>query len=266
MVNCMNSRDYFDKVAQDIDARAWRADNAPWANWAWTVVKKEMGVDPGSFIVDLGTGTGSAILNLLQSNSGARFLGVDFSEEMIRRARLKDYGRASVEFRISRIDRLRLPENSVDYFVSAGTFHHIQNKRRVLQNLSDMLKADGKFINLDLFRPKAKYLSEMEELRRGNPEAAAENDRIRQQFQWIYDDDPSHPREFHMDPYDFAQLLEDAGIGPATVHVSLQPGWAVVVGRKAEAPATETSEAGLRTSRRRSFRSVVASELSLTGS
>jgi len=99
----------------------------------------------------------------------------------------------------------------------------------------------------------------MEELRRQNPEAAVENDRVRQQFQWIYDDDRLHPREFHMDPHDFAQLLENAGIGPATVHVSLQPGWAVVVGRKAAARATETSEAGQRTSRRAVSEGVVAS-------
>ena len=76
------------------------------------------------------------------------------------------------------------------------------------------------------------YLAEMETLRRRNPDAAAENDRKREEFQWIYDRDLSHPREFHTDPYEFKQLLEGVGIGPAAVHVSLQPGFAVVVGRK----------------------------------
>jgi hypothetical protein len=49
----------------------------------------------------------------------------------------------------------------------------------------------------------------------------------------MYDSDLVHPREFHLDPYQFKDLLENAGLRSAKVHVSLQPGFAVVVGKKA---------------------------------
>lgn len=227
----MRVKDHFDLFAKDYDNLAWDQDTAPWAEWAWQVVRNEVGGAKGLFIVDLGAGTGRTIQNLLRFNPEARFLGVDFSEEMIGRARQKDYGVAGVEFQVTRIDKLRLPPQSVDVFTSFGTFHHIKNKRRVLKNLATMLKPGGKLVNADLFEPHEQYLSEMRELRNLYPEAAAENDRVRETFQWIYDQDRSHPKEFHTDPYEFQQLLRDFGFCQTVVHVSLQPGFAVVAGQ-----------------------------------
>ena len=228
----MRVKDHFDLFARDYDNLAWDQDTAPWAEWSWQVVRNEVGTADGLFIVDLGSGTGRTILNLLRFNKGSRFLGVDFSEEMISRALLKDYGETVVDFQVTRIDELRLPLQSVDVFVSFGTFHHIKNKRRVLNNLFAMLRPGGKLVNADLFEPQERYLSEMRELRRQNAEAAAENDRVRESFQWIYDRDQAHPREFHTDPYEFRGLLEGSGFHRAVVHVSLQPGFAVVAGKK----------------------------------
>jgi ubiquinone/menaquinone biosynthesis C-methylase UbiE len=228
----MRVASYFDQVAKEYDNLAWDQDTAPWAKWAWQIIRSEVGCASGLFIVDLGAGTGRTILNLIRFNPKARFLGVDFSEEMIRQARQKDYLPASVDFQLSRIDELRLSPESVDVFTTFGTFHHIKNKRRVLENLATMLKPGGKFVNADLFEPCEQYLSEMHELRRQAPEATTENDRVRESFQWVYDRDRSHPREFHTDPYEFKSLLEEFGFHPTTVHVSLQPGFAVVAGQK----------------------------------
>jgi ubiquinone/menaquinone biosynthesis C-methylase UbiE len=228
----MRVKEFFDQHAKDIDTLGWDADTAPWARWAWEVIEAEVGCAPARFIVDLGCATGRTIRNLTRFTPGASFLGVDFSEEMIRRARTKDYGGASVEFSIIRIDQLRLPPESVDVFLSFGTFHHVKNKTRVFQMLFQMLRPGGKFVNADIFEPRERYLAEMRDLRHRNPEAAAENDRIREQFQWLYDRDEAHPKEFHTDPYEFQELLESAGFRHAAVHVSLQPGFAVVAGRK----------------------------------
>ena len=229
----MRVKEFFDRLAEDFDSLVSIVDTAPWARWAWRVAEKEIGKASGCFIVDLGTGTGLTVLNLLRFTHNATFLSIDFSPNMIRKARAKNYGGASVEFRVQRIDQLRLPPHSVDHFVSYGTFHHIQNKVRIIRNLSTMLKPGGKFVNIDLFRPGSLYLAQMEKLRRANPAAAAENDRRREELQWIYDCDLAHPREFHVDPYQFRDLLDNAGLSPAKVHVSLQPGFAVVVGTKA---------------------------------
>lgn len=228
----MKVKEYFDSVAKDFDGLAGKVGVAPWVDWAWRVVAKEIGKASGCLIVDLGCGTGLTILNLLRFTSGARFLGVDFSEEMIRKARDKGYGGAVVEFRVTRIDQLQMSPYSVDHFISYGTFHHIQNKARVLKSLSGMLRPGGKFVNIDLFRLSGAYLAEIQELRRLDPKATAKNDKKREELQWIYDRDRSHPREFHTDPYEFKKLLENAGLGRARVHVSLEPGFALVVGEK----------------------------------
>ena len=176
----MKTRDYFDRCARILDQRAWKPATAPWAAWAWDVAAAEIGPATGRLIVDLGSGTGAGIENLLRSTRGARFIGVDFSEEMNRCARAKQLGRAedvSVEFRTERIDRLTLPSGSVGHFVSSGTFHHVRNKRAVFTRLLAMLEPGGSFVNIDHFRPGERYCRAMERLRRRHPAEAEENDR-----------------------------------------------------------------------------------------
>ena len=69
-----------------------------------------------------------------------------------------------------------------------------------------MLEPGGSFVNIDHFRSGDRTRAEMEQLRRMHPDQAAENDRVRQSFQWIYDQDRDHPIEFHTDPYEFCEL------------------------------------------------------------
>ncbi len=231
----MKAKEYFDRCARILDQRAWKPATAPWAAWAWDVAAAEIGPAAGKLIVDLGSGTGAGVENLMRTTHGASFLGVDFSEEMTRCASEKRLGRAeniAVEFRVQRIDRLDLPPDTVGHFVSSGTFHHVRNKRAVLARLFDMLEPGGSFVNIDHFRSGDRTRAEMEKLRRMHPDEAAENDRVRQSFQWIYDQDRDHPIEFHTDPYEFCDLLRDVGFRKARVYVSLQPNFAVVTARK----------------------------------
>ncbi|MCW2247716.1 ubiquinone/menaquinone biosynthesis C-methylase UbiE [Azospirillum fermentarium] len=224
---------YFEDFAARLDARAWTPDTAPWARWAWDVVERELGPADGVTVVDLGTGTGACIQAMLRFTRNARFIGVDFSEEMIRHASAKTYdGAAEVRFVVSRLDRLDLPPGSVDIVLSAGTFHHIRNKERVAAIILAMLRPGGRFVNIDHFRPGPRYRAETEALRRRHPEETAANDAARRAVQWIYDQDQGHPIEYHTDPYAFAAIMTDAGFTGATVHASLQPGYGVVTARK----------------------------------
>ena len=52
----MKVKEYFDKLAADLDSLAWNVGTAPWADWAWGVVEEEVGPPTGRFIVDLGAG------------------------------------------------------------------------------------------------------------------------------------------------------------------------------------------------------------------
>jgi ubiquinone/menaquinone biosynthesis C-methylase UbiE len=231
----MRTLPFFDRFARELDERAWNADTAPWAAEAWRSVEEELGSCEGSLVVDLGTGTGAAIEVMRRFAPRARYLGVDFSEEMIARARRKFVRTgAPVEFLRCRIDALRLAPCSVGHFVSQGTFHHVKNKARVLGQLLEMLAPGGKLVNLDHFIVRGRYARELDTLRRARPTAAARNDAVRASFQWLYDEDVDHPVEFHTDPYEFAALMRRTGFQELRVHPTLQPGYAVVVGRRPE--------------------------------
>lgn len=225
----MKTKDYFENFAFNLDANAWNAETAPWAKWSWKIVERSIGRAEGKVIVDLGTGTGAGIEKMAAFTRNARFIGVDFAENMIRKAMEKDYnGAASVDFLLSRIDTLKLPLHSVFAFVSSGTFHHIKNKRRVLTNLAQMLAPGGIFINIDHFRPSSRYKGEMESLQVCHPRLAKETKRIRGLFQWLYDQDRHHPIEFHTDPYQFVDIGMAAGFSTGRVDVSLLPSFSVV--------------------------------------
>jgi len=224
---------YFDSISKKYD-KGWGIENAPWVEWAQEITRKEVGKAENCLIVDLGTGTGNVILNLMKSAKNAEFIGVDISRGMLSEAseKFKSMDAKNVRLMVSRLDKLKLPENSVDFFVSGGAFHHIRDKERVLRNVFGMLKPGGKFINVDQFEPGKKYREESEKLRKTYPEKTKENDMAFRRFMKIFEQDKGHPIEFHTDPYEFKGMLEKTGLVECKVFVSLQPDFSVVVGRK----------------------------------
>lgn len=230
----MKIKEYFDRLAKKYDKDAWGIENAPWVEWGWEVLRKEVGRAESCLIVDLGTGTGNAILGLMKTTKNSRFIGIDISKGMVNEARkkFKKMGAENVKLIISHLDKLKLPENSVDFFVSGGTFHHVKNKEMVLRNLFGMLKSGGKLINVDQFKPGKIYREEVEKLRERCPEKTRENDRVYRMFEEKIEEDKHHPIEFHTDPYEFKNILERTGFIECKVFVSLQPNFSVVAGRK----------------------------------
>ena len=228
----MKTLDYFNDFAMKLDQRAWNANTVPWAKWAWNIVTQELGKASNALIVDLGTGTGNGIEYLLSRTENSKFIGVDFSSEMINVAKRKFKGNERVKFVICRLDQLKFASNSIDYFISAGTFHHIKNKKKVFKIIWHALKPGGKFLNIDHFEPGTKYNDEMQKLRNSNPEAATEDDIAYERIKWIYEKDDNHPIEFHVDPYEFKDLLKNCGFSSVVVHVSYHPKYSVITALK----------------------------------
>jgi 2-polyprenyl-3-methyl-5-hydroxy-6-metoxy-1,4-benzoquinol methylase len=84
---------------------------------------RERGVAPGASILDAGCGTGS--LALMLAAAGYRVTGVDYSPEMIARARAKDASGA-VDWRIGDITSLAL-DTTFDAVLSvADVFNHLE--------------------------------------------------------------------------------------------------------------------------------------------
>src|SRR5580692_12871075 len=72
---------------------------------------------PGEVVVDLGSGGGlDVFLASKQVGPQGRAIGIDMTPAMIERARAnaEDGGYVNVEFHLSTIDKIPLPDNSVD--------------------------------------------------------------------------------------------------------------------------------------------------------
>jgi ubiquinone/menaquinone biosynthesis C-methylase UbiE len=103
--------------------------------------------------LDLGCGTGSMLIKLARSNPSSRFTGIDLTEKMIGRARIKSRGIENIEFIVGEASSLQLEKENFDYITSTLSFHHWPSQLETLKNLKEFLKPDGKLIISDLCFP-----------------------------------------------------------------------------------------------------------------
>lgn len=97
-------------------------------------------VPEDSFVVDLGCGNGAITEKL--STVGFRVLGVDSSEEMIKKAKELH---PNQNFRLDDACEFKLEEKA-DAVFSNAVFHWIDNHDRLIENISANLKSGGEFV------------------------------------------------------------------------------------------------------------------------
>jgi tRNA (cmo5U34)-methyltransferase len=101
-------------------------------------------------VLDLGTGDGSTLAAVLAARPGATGVGLDFGDEMLRRARER-FEDSGVE--IGRHDLSQsLPElGTFDVVVSSFAIHHLDPPRvgALYQEIFDRLRPGGMFVNAE---------------------------------------------------------------------------------------------------------------------
>ena len=110
------------------------------------------GIDEPKRILDLGAGTGLLSYYWYQHFPKAEYVLVDVSEEMLKIARKRFSGIATVDFQI--IDYAdTLPEGDFDVIVSALSVHHLENdgKKNLFARVHEKLPNGGLFVNYDQF-------------------------------------------------------------------------------------------------------------------
>ena len=93
-------------------------------------------IRPGDVAVDLGCGPATQLAMVARLNPDTHFIGVDLSDEMLKRAKghVDEQGLRNVEFRQGDISRLEsFADNSVDTVFSTVALHHLPD----LQTLED---------------------------------------------------------------------------------------------------------------------------------
>jgi len=123
----------------------------------------------GEIVLDLGSGAGfDAFLAAQRVGESGKVIGVDMTHEMIEKARFnaEKLNVSNAEFRQGEIEKLPVPDSSVDVVISNCVINLSPDKSAVFKEIHRTLKPGGRIIISDILRS-----GEMPEEIRSNPAA-----------------------------------------------------------------------------------------------
>jgi len=113
-------------------------------------------IRPGDLVVDLACGPANQLAQIAAVNPDARFIGVDLSPEMLKRAEgvAQRHNLSNVEFKVSDLSKLdRFADRSVDVLISTLALHHLPDRSTLVDSFIEfarVLKPDGRVYFSDL--------------------------------------------------------------------------------------------------------------------
>ena len=189
---------------------------------------------PNPHILDIGTGTGDLVFDAVKTLNGqGKFVGLDFSLQMLRLAQAKRDNflhRASAIFVMGNAMTVPFKSNTFDGAMSAFVLRNVSDLSLLFTEAFRTLKPGGKFVSLDMFPPSATWFSPLYSVyfHCFMPRIGALLARDRDAYQYLSDS----VRQFHP-PEKVAQFIEQAGFervavqkflsGAVCMHIASKP-------------------------------------------
>ena len=150
----MNSKDYFDRVAQDWDEMR----ESFFSDEVRTKALSTAAVQKGKTAADIGAGTGFISEGLIQK--GLQVIAVDQSEAILKEMKRKFADIETIDYRVGQAQNLPIPDGTVDYAFANMYLHHVESPSEAIAEMVRILKPGGKLVITDLDEHEFDFLRE----------------------------------------------------------------------------------------------------------
>jgi len=137
----MQLQEYFDQLAPTWDEELTGERLKCLSN-----IVKELGIKPGYYVLDIGSGTGVLLPFLIAELSDeGKVVALDFSAEMLGQAQAKNFP-PIIGFAQADVLTIPLADNSVDLAMCNSAFPHFSDKVKALKEIARVLRNNGRLV------------------------------------------------------------------------------------------------------------------------
>ncbi|MBN2703815.1 MAG: ubiquinone/menaquinone biosynthesis methyltransferase [Pontiellaceae bacterium] len=160
LISADENRAMFDRIAKNYDAANRAISLGMDRKWRRTAVGV-LGPVAGGCYLDVGTGTGDLVLELLEQSASVQVDGIDLSEGMLDIAKTKASEKGvgdAVSFFQADATALPMRDACYDGIISGFCFRNIERRRKALTEMHRVLKPGGRLVVLEAVYPQRSWV------------------------------------------------------------------------------------------------------------